>query len=216
MEIIDINGVQYTAEQVKELADKAALAEQLAQEKEGVVNEMKELRTKKQELEALLQEELKGKSTGTPDTAAIIREELSKVLGEERSKQIEMTRAEFEEKFKSSNPEFQPSNDVGGLKWNAFKATLNRFNLSGLTRESDFESVYKDAMRLTKDSKPASPSNNPYAFSPASRSSSASSVPENDISFEEQKVIDGLGWTKEKYLKIKASQPGLIRGLFKN
>jgi len=218
MEINDNGGIQYTVEQIKDLETKAALADQLNSEKEGVVNELKELRTKKQELESLLQEEMKNKThvPGDGDISAKIQAELSKVLGEEKSRQIETTRAEFETKFKSSNPEFQPSNDAGGLKWNAFKATLNRFNLNGLSKESDFESIYKDAMRLLKDSPREQSNSNPYAFSPASRSASAVTTQTSDLSQEEERLIDSVGWTKDKYLKLKASQPNFIRSLLKN
>jgi len=210
MEIVNKDGIEYTAEKIAELESKAKLAEQLAAEKakaedalNGVVEELKELRVKNREQ--------KPQENNNVDNEAKTRELLLNILNEERSKQSEMNRTEFEERFKSSNPEFQPANDIGGIKWNAFKQTLNRFNLSNVSG-SDLEKTYKDALRLMRDTNDDS-KNNANSFSPASRGTNQRQVTDNDLLQEEIDLMNSVGWTKEKYLKLKASQPDYVRSL---
>lgn len=210
--------VEYTLEQIKEMEAKAAEAELLRVELDkakadvnSTVEELKELRKKKQDAEDLLKAQ--GKLSTDVDPVQKAREAAMAVLNEEKSKQIEMTRQEFENNFKISNPEFLPSNDVGGLKFAAFKKVLDRFNLSSVTNVNELKTIYGDALTIMNGTtyKPRTESN-PYAFSPASRGS-VQDAPENDLSPREQKLIESVGWTKEKYLKLKVRQPGFIAGL---
>jgi len=210
MEIVNKDSIEYTAEKIAELESKAKLAAQLAAEKakaedalNGVVEELKELRVKNREQ--------KPQENNNVDNEAKTRELLLNILNEGRSKQSEMNRTEFEERFKSSNPEFQPANDIGGIKWNAFKQTLNRFNLSNVSG-SDLEKTYKDALRLMRDTNDDS-KNNANSFSPASRGTNQRQVTDNDLLQEEIDLMNSVGWTKEKYLKLKASQPDYVRSL---
>lgn len=214
--------IEYTPEQIKELETKAALAEQLAQEKErveaernGVVEEMKELRTKKQELEDLIKSGAENR--GAADPAQLAKEAVEAVLRERESKQIEMTRVEFEAKFKASNPEFQSSNDVGGLKWEAFKKVLNRFNLSGLSKESDFAEIYSDAMSILKkaDNKKPDTQVNPYSFTPTSRGTPGQAS-DSDLSPAENRLLEKTGYSKEQWLKIKAKQPSFAQQILES
>lgn len=211
--------VEYTLEQIQALEAKAAEADTLRVKLEtaennvnSTVEELKELRKKKQDAEDLLEASTKLTPRNVDATQAA-RDAAIAVLNEERSKQTEMTRQEFETNFKVSNPEFLPANDVGGLKFAAFKKVLDRFNLSGVTKVEDLKTIYGDAYTImTGVAQKPKTETNPYAFSPVSRSG-AQEATDGDLSPKEQKLIDSVGWTKEKYLKLKVRQPGFISGL---
>lgn len=217
MEIEIKEGVALTAEQVIELAEKVRLAEELKSkndllesEKAGLVEEVKEERRKKQE-----QEDLAKAALASNDPDAKILSVVERKLAEEKTKQIEMSLAQFEANYKASNPEFQPSNDPSGIKFQAFKKVLGRFNLSGLSTEAEFAEVYKDAMLILKREEPKNGDQtiNRNSFSPSTRSSGATETINSDLTEKEEKLIASVNWTKEKYLKLKASQPIFVSEL---
>jgi hypothetical protein len=205
-------------EQIMELAEKAQLADELKTkhdqseaDKLKLVEELKEERTKKQLAEAALA--TNPKSSETLDEQKT-RDIFKSIINEEKTTQIEMSRQSFEAQFKTSNPEFDTSNDPGGIKYDAFKKILSRFNTSGTPAEQLAE-VYSDAMVLLKKDKPTPSSqiNNPYAFSSQSSGSQARSVVSDDLSPREIKLIENAGWTKEKYLKTKLNHPRYVSDL---
>ena len=168
------------------------------------MEELKELRVKNRDIKP---------DPAPADADAKTRDVVKNMLDEERSRQSEMNRTAYEENFKSSNPEFQPANDIGGLKWSAFKKTLSRFNVSSASSLEDIESIYKDAMRLIKDSSTTDTTVNAFGFSPASKGTTTQTTTDGDLLPAENNLINSLGWTKEKYLKLKASQPGFVKSL---
>lgn len=217
MEINKESLASMTPEQIVELAEKAQLAdelktkhEQAESEKANLVEELKEERKKKQLAEAALAVNNNGSQVVDEQKA---RDIVKAVLSEERSNQIETTRSEFDAKFKASNPEFNTSNDPGGIKYDAFKKTLSKFNLNGLTKESDFAEVYSAAMILLgKGQTQNNQGNNPYAFGQTSRGN-ITAASDNNISAKERKLIESIGWTEEKYLQQKAKRPEYIQSI---
>ncbi len=218
MEIELKEGEALTAEQIKQLAEEVKLAKEFKTkyelsetEKAGLVEELKEEKRKKQEAKDLADAALA--QNGDPD--AKIRTTVETLLNAEKTKQIETSRAQFEESFKASNPEFEPSNDPSGIKFQTFKKILGRFNLSGLSTVSEFAEVYKDSMLILKREEPKtnSQSLNQNSFTPGTRSSSAQTVDNSGLTSQEEKLIESVGWTKEKYLKLKASQPAFVGSL---
>lgn len=211
--------MEYTQEEIQALEAKAAQVDVLSAElitaKENVtstVEELKVLRTKKQELEDIAKAALEGKGSGE-DIEAKARQIVKTMLDEEKSTKIEMTRSEFEAKFKASNPEFLQANDPAGIKFEAFKKVLGRFNTNGLSSQDEFATVYGDALTLMTGIKQSTyKESSPYAFSPVSRSGIAEVV-DGDLSPTEKKLIDDNSWTKERYLKLKNSQPQYVRQL---
>lgn len=207
-----------TPDQIMELAVKAQLADELKTkhdqseaDKAKLVEELKEERQKKQLAEAAVAAN-KPQDSGSVDEQKA-RDIVKAVLDEEKSTQIETTRSEFEANFKSSNPEFDTSNDPGGIKYDAFKKTLARFNVAAAKTSQELAEIYSDAMLLLKKDKKADSAqdNNPYAFGSTSRSSSAASIATDELSPREMKLIENAGWTKEKYLKLKVNQPQFVR-----
>lgn len=219
MEIEFKEGEALTAEQIKDLAEKVRLAEefktkyeQSESQKAGLVEELKEEKRKKQEAADLARAAMDG-AGATPEEK--ILSVVEKRLAEEKTKQIEMSRSEFEANFKATNPEFEPSNDAGGIKFQAFKNILSKFNLNGLTTEKEFAEVYKDAMLLLKrqEGKPNDQSFNRDSFSPGTRSSGGDKSNSGELSSKEEKMIQSINWTKEKYLKLKTSRPDFVESL---
>lgn len=217
---MEININELTPEQINELAEKAKLAddlkaknEQAEQEKARLVEEIKEERRKKQEAEDLAKSAIANKNVD-PDEAKIY-EIVEKRLNEDKTKQIEMSRSQFEEKFKSSHPEFEPSNDVGGIKFQAFKRVLNRFNLNDLTTENEFAEVYNNAMLIMNGGVKTNQNQNinQNSFTPPTKSNGGIGNTPDEVSSKEDKLIQSIGWTKEKYLKLKASRPDFVRNL---
>ena len=68
-------------------------------------------------------------------------------------------------------------------------------------------------MRLIKDSSTTDTTVNAFGFSPASKGTTTQTTTDGDLLPAENNLINSLGWTKEKYLKLKASQPGFVKSL---
>lgn len=220
MEIENNEGV-LTPEQINELAEKARLAdelkakyEQAEKDKAGLVEELKVERQKKREAAEIAKTAIEGKAD---DPVVNTRSVVEDILKEERSKQIEMTRNQFEEKFKSSRPEFQAANDPAGIKWDAFKKTLGKLNVSSLSSIEEIEEAYDDAMLLLNKSKqePKDQKINPYAFTPASKSG-AKVEDSSGLDSKEKRLLETTGMSQEKYLKLKASQPAYVESLLRH
>ena len=94
MNIENNGGAQYTEDEIANLAKKAALADQLALDKEkaenalnGVVEELKELRVKNRDIKP---------DPAPADADAKTRDVVKNMLDEERSRQSEMNRTAYE------------------------------------------------------------------------------------------------------------------------
>lgn len=197
----------------KEAEDIKAKYEQAEKDKANLVEEIKEERRKKQEAEDLAKSAIEKKNEDPSE--AKIQELIERKLNEDKTKQIETSRSQFDAKFKASHPEFEPSNDIGGIKYESFKRVLNKFNLNGLTTEEEFADVYNNAFLIFNGGIKQNQNQNinKNAFTPASKSSGGTVVTDGDLLPKEEKLIQSIGWTKEKYLKLKASRPTFVEDL---
>lgn len=188
-------------EEIKTLTEKAAQVDKLAQDKENLVNELKELRAKKtQEID--------------PSTIeAKVNETVEKILSEKSNSLSTEARTKSEDNFKKRFKEFQPENDPAGLKYGAFQKTLAKMNLTSAKTEDEFAELYEDAyLVLNKKSiKEGSYSAN-QDFVPA-MGSNPREVDGNNLSQAELKLIKQQGITTEAYLKSKAKHPELYSSL---
>lgn len=217
MEIELKEGEALTQEQINDLSAKIKLAEELKTKNEQVevdkanlIEELKEERQKKQDALNLNKaaEDLKG------DPVAQTRTIVESMLNEEKTKQIETSRTQFEADFKATNPEFETSNDPTGIKFQAFKKVLNRFNLNSLSTEQEFADVYSDAMIILKrEDIKTKEQINQNSFTPGTKSSSARTVTNSELTSKEEKLLNLSGMSKERYLKLKVNQPDYIRDL---
>lgn len=180
----------------------------------ATVDELKELRTKKQEAEAardLALAKLNGEGgNGNVET------EVKKVLDAEKAKEAETTRQTSLERFKNAHKElFAEANDAGGLKFKAFEASLSKLNLSGLQTTEQFTEAYENALILMSKGKTQSQPNRngEGAHIPANGGGAPKADENNNLSYKEQKLIESLGWTEERYLKQKKARPTYVESM---
>ncbi len=211
-------------EMVEKLADKT-------QSNTNLVNEIKELREKKQLSEADA-EELRKKleqrevvqpvaTELTPEKVAeIASNTLKSALAERESETAKNNRSEAIKKFIDSHKEFHPDNDEGGLKLAALERKLAQFNTAGLKTESEFLSVLDDASKLVSNTQQARPlGSNPNP--PAPIGTRAADTFEEDVSKDltakEMRLVNDpngmFNGDKERYLKIKAKRPDYVATL---
>ncbi len=169
---------------------------------DGVVTELKEVRGKKQEVEGE-RDALKLKVNNVPPKAEStdVEAEVKKFLEQESVKTTEESKVSAEQRFKNEHKEFDATNDPGGLKYAAFQEKLKMFNLTGLKKETEFLEVFENTLTLMKEKKDSK-------RIPYSDAGTGGNPPKethvSDLSSREQKMIENMGWTEERYLKIKA------------
>lgn len=182
----------------KELVEKVAT---LTQDKENLVNEIKELR---------------GKKAPEIDEAVIetkAKEIVERVLNEKTNEKSGEAKTIAEEKFKNKFKEFKPENDPGGIKYAAFQKTLARMNLSGLKTTEEFLETFEDAyLVLNKKSIKEGTYSNQSDFN-HELGGNIKEVDADDLSPKELKLIKQQGIDKAAYLKMKEKRPAYVREL---
>ncbi len=198
------------------------------QSKTNLVNEIKDLREKRQitETEAEeLREKLKAKEDApgevveiTPETiASATSKAITEALAEKDSQDADSNREAALVKFKETHKEFHPDNDEGGLKFSAFEKKLKRFNLEGTVSERGFTSIFEDVRALVVGVTPAeTPSLDPNPPAPSGDGSGTppKEVGDDTLSSKELKIInDSFDGDKERFLKIRAKRPDYVASL---
>lgn len=167
----------------------------------GLVEEIKTLRQKNQELEAI------GKPKTLPDDVTQkIAEALEQKQKEDAKKNWQMAL----ERFKSEFKEFHPDNDPAGIKFAIIEKELQTFNTSNLyTVEEQLEAL-KKAKRLTTQSS----GSDTERIIPNADSPREGNAPKGDttskLSVTEQQLIKQMGWTEARYEALKAKQPSFV------
>lgn len=177
----------------------------------STVEELKALRTSKQEADAELTL-LKSKLNPVdPPAQGNVAEEVKKVLDAKEEENLKTTRGKIEQKFKESHTEFHPDNDTGGIKYAAFQSKLARMNLTGLKTEEEIWDAFNDALVILNKGKTETQTDfNPYAATNRTPAGYPKGNENNKLSSAEVKLIGQLGWTEERYLKVKKSQPHYV------
>lgn len=212
--------VQVTPEQVEELKSKIAALET---EKANIVGELQDDRKKRQDLQEevnLLKTSLEDatkknlESTDPKDVLQTVSALLDQKLGERDASVAKGNKTAAIERFVNENKEFHPENDTTGKRREALENAIAMFNTGGLVSESDFYQVVKNAHRvLGGNTTPSDPApQNPYSStSPSSTDPKPSGDPE--LSAGEKRLIEKNGWTKDRYLALKAKNPGYMEKL---
>ncbi len=195
----------------EELEELKALLEQERLAKENLVNEIKEIRSKKQELEAKLEEKKESKPEGEETPEEIV----NRILRERDSQSIKNELSQAELDFKKEHKEFLEENDPGGLKYQKYKDTLAKFNLSGLRTKDEVKQRMSEAYDYMNRPVKAQPINN-YQGSPSNPGTPASTDTGPALNPGESKLLEQLGWSKEKFMEQKAKRPHYIQGLLRN
>lgn len=189
-----------------------------ARDKESLVGELKDLRTKYSITKDLLDKskEVTPPPPKTPETEdEKIAQKVREVLDSEKASNAQANKKAAFEKFVKENKEFNPENDPTGLKQEALKSKFNRFNSDGLTTIEEFTALIGEAKILLvgNDSQPETPKvTTPYSSTPTPRGNPPA---KNDevLTPKELKLAEQTGRTKEEVIKLKLKHPDLIRDL---
>ena len=183
----------------------------------NVVEELKTSRTDKQALEAerdLLLAKISKAEETTPPAIPDVETTIRKVLSERDQEDIAKNREAAEKQFKANNKEFSADSDPGGIKYAALKKKLSRISSEGLKSVEDFLGMYNDALVLLRREPTIDGTTpNPFASTPSDMGVQPKSGANTGLTFPEQKLIKEMGWTEERYLKVKASRPGYVAKL---
>ena len=191
---------------------------EFAKVKDQLVGEITELRTKLQITQGLLD---KKKEEPEVDPNKVLTDEeklealLDKKIKERDALNAQANKKAAFEKFVAENKEFSSENDPTGLKRNALQEKFNRFNTDGLTKVEEFLSVIGEAktLLLGNDSPvDTTKEKNPYS-NPPKAPNNPPSKRNDELTPKELKLIAQSGTTKERIMKLKATNPEYLRSL---
>lgn len=195
------------------------LATKLAERETALANvtaEIQDIRKKKQEAEDAakvakdLVEKMKQGEGKAPEE--VVKELFEAEKLKERESAVEQAR----EDFKQEQKEFLPENDPGGLKYARFQKELEKFNLSGLDDAAKVKTRLKEVYEfMNRSSRGNGESSATYGGTPSHTGNEAQVDDDTDLTPKENKLIKSIGWSKDKYLKTKASRPQFIASLLK-
>lgn len=187
----------------KEAAD-AKLAATAAEEKarldaQKFVNEITDLRKKKQEAEAKA-----SLSNGELDVSALIEQALE-------SKEQQSRKASFEEalaEFKAAKPEFQA--DAAGLVFARFESGLSRFNFSDIGTKEQMKARLEEVYRF-QNFKPSQDESLDYEGSPSN------AMPVGQVtdgpSKDTKSALEFAGIDEGRYKELKSKYPDALNSL---
>lgn len=172
-----------------------------------VVDELKEERKKNQELKEKLTPPVPVDDTDL---------KIKRALEEERARQAVLNKDVALRRFIDEHKEYHPFNDQSGLLMSALNKELDNFDLSKAFTAEDFMVYLNKASKLVSQPEKSNPE---PIRPPVERTVSPGSprtVQTSDLLPEERQVINDLGWSEERYLKLKAAQPQFVKDLLSN
>lgn len=184
-----------------------------------LVDEIKELRLKLGITEGLLQSKENKQPESEPNKPLTDEEKLEllldKKLQEKAASDAKANKKAAFEKFITEHKEFNPENDPTGLKRDALQKKFDRFNTDGLSSIEEFLPVIGEAKILllgndvqvdtTKDIINPSSFPTPKGNPPAKQ--------DKDLTPKELRLMAQAGTTKERILKLKATNPEYLASL---
>lgn len=136
---------------------------------------------------------------------------VAKALALEKQGQAAANKTKAFEAFVNSHKEYHPDNDPAGIKKAALErelANLNPWNTA--VEVGELTAVIEKANTyLRGHDTPRNADGTPITSTPPTVPS-PKSLPDNELSPKEQQLIDRNGWTKEKYLGLKAKMPDFV------
>ncbi len=189
-----------------------------AKEKENLVEEIKALRLKLGITEGLLKEKEKKPEIDpnhVPTDEEKLEALLERKLKEKAALDAQANKTAAFEKFIAGNKEFDPENDPTGLKRDALQKKLNQFNIDGLSTVDEFLSVIGDAktLLLGNDS-PVDTTRDKNLYSNPGKLPNNPPIKRNDeLTPKELKLMAQSGTTKERIMKLKATNPTYLESL---
>jgi len=187
---------------------------QLELDKIGMEEQIVEQRTKKQEAEALLLGKVEVKEPAKEeedpekkeDAASIVNSILNKKEKETKDK----NRISALKKFWTENPEFNPANDVSGVRMGLVNSAMERLNTSKSVSVEEILEDYSDSLKLIRDSKDKRTRDILLDTSIGGKTKSEVKVEDTRLTPEQEKLRLEKGWTVERYLEMKAKYPRVV------
>lgn len=208
-------------EKIEELTKKIA---ELEAANNNTVEEIKADREKRRllteerdSLKQALEEATKANVQSVPgDIAEVVKVVLEQKLSERDASSAQSNRIAAVEKFVAENKEFHPENDVTGKLREALDAKLKMFNTNSVFTVEDHLSVIRDAASLLGVNTTPQPSSVPNPYAATTRTSiTPNASDDKEVSALEKKLIEKNGWTKERYLSLKAKNPEYMQNLLR-
>lgn len=208
-----------TAEQIEALKVKAEATDK-------IIEELKEVRKSRAEDRAALDALLKDKKDeddaeeAKPAIAVVdVKKTVESLLEAREKAKLSNVRVDVLNKFKNSKVEFNEANDPGGIKFKAYEKELSKFNLDNIQDAEVFQERYDDVYLYMKrkESRQDSNQNNIYAgTNQHSGAKDPQTTDTNTLSKPEMDLINKQGWSKERFLKLKAKQPTYVTSLLRH
>ena len=143
-------------------------------------------------------------------TSDATEQKVKEVLRKERETLAKENRLTALHKFWEKHPEFNPENDISGIKMDAVHQKLQRINSSAYTVE-DILGDYEDALKLMeKKETTAKPNLNQFASTPSGIPTNPLETEKSLLTPEQEKLRQAKGWTVKKYLEMKSKHPKII------
>ena len=184
---------QQLVDEIKELRLKLGITEGLLKAKDEIPLDPNKPLTDDQKIELLLEKKLKEKEA----------------LSAQDNKKSAF------EKYIREHSEFNPENDPTGLRRDALQKKFAQFNTDGLTKVEEFYSLIGEAkILLLGNDKPTDISRETNLYSNPGKSNNLPPAKKNDeLTPRELKLIAQSGTTKERVLKLKATNPEFLASL---
>jgi len=212
--------VEIPRDEWNKIVDKIA---NLEQDKVNTVEELKKLRIKRASAEpvAITEEPeidiLDTNGGGIDEKTA--QQLIDEALNARDVKGVAERRAAMLEQFRSSKVEIKIENDPAGIKFDAFRQKLSRFNIGETASDEDYLSALEDAYRLMTNATPSKdgivPA--PQVEEPVAAPSEPTIVKDDQLTSQEKRMIDTtLGGDTAMYLRQKAARPAYVASMLKH
>ncbi len=187
--------------------------EELEVDKEGLIDQVKDQREKRQDAEVKLEEALKPKPGEGGEAPSDAETVVRKVLSEERQRESKLNREAALEKFLEKNKFYHKDNDPTGLRREKLESTLKRLNVSDSHSVANHIRDLEDAAKLISVETGGTP---PVDLGGAASESKASaggqpkSEDEQKLTATQEALRKEKGWTVEYYLEMKEKYPSVV------
>lgn len=186
-------------------------------EKAGLVEEIKQLRTERATYKELLDAELTKKAETQP--LDDVSKKVEEILRQKETARAQANKKAALEKFITEHKEFAEGNDPAGIKRQALERKFAMFNTDGLIEVNDYELVIRDAHRLLvgTDKPPVISKENTYSSGiPNSGAEPKATDGDMELSPKERKLSEQFNYPKEKILKLRVTKPDFLDELLEH
>lgn len=191
---------------------KQELEEKFTEEKKQIVAELLAERKRRQEAEEELKNKAQPKSDSDDDPEKVVEKVLSRRMEQQRESNKAIALDEFRRKY----PELSEQNDPAGIVFKKFQDELKKFNMNNYETKEEFVSAFNDVYEFMNRKKPEIKDRpNFYNGTPSQPGHEPQDDDKAGLSDAEKRLLQDLGWTKDRYLAQKKSKPAFVASLLK-